>query len=65
MFAISRTPLWPADHPPRKGGDQLCFSLSPFFSAAELAARPKLPISPLAGEMSGRTEGGASAPYLS
>ncbi|TPJ35450.1 lytic murein transglycosylase [Mesorhizobium sp. B2-8-3] len=65
MFAIVRTPLWPAGHLPRKGGDQLCFSLSPFFSAAELAARPKLPISPLAGEMSGRTEGGAWAPYLS
>ncbi|PBB21545.1 lytic murein transglycosylase [Mesorhizobium sp. WSM4313] len=61
MLAILRTPLWPSGHLPRKGGDQLCFSISPIFSVAELAATPKLPISPLAGEMSGRTEGGALA----
>jgi hypothetical protein len=27
-----------------------------------VTARPKLPISPLEGEMSGRTEGGAKVP---
>ncbi|PBC02928.1 lytic murein transglycosylase [Mesorhizobium sp. WSM3860] len=55
------TPLWPAGHLPRKGGDQL--SLRPFkiTSVAEGAASPKLPISPLEGEMSGGTEGGAWA----
>jgi len=52
------TPLWPAGHLPRKGGDQLTAMLSPIAGVAGWATRPKLPISPLAGEMSGRTEGG-------
>ncbi|RWC24399.1 MAG: hypothetical protein EOS56_13390 [Mesorhizobium sp.] len=52
------TPLWPAGHLPRKGGDRLVRWLSPITSVAGWATRLKLPISPLAGEMSGRTEGG-------
>ncbi|PBB13561.1 hypothetical protein CK231_13885 [Mesorhizobium loti] len=52
-------PLCPAGHLPHKGGDQMPRWLSPIFSAAELSGAPKLPISPLVGEMSGRTEGGA------
>ncbi|RVD60444.1 lytic murein transglycosylase [Mesorhizobium sp. M2D.F.Ca.ET.185.01.1.1] len=56
------TPLWPAGHLPRKGGDQLSSRPSLISNAAELGEAPKLPISPLAGEMSGRTEGGAWAP---
>ncbi len=53
------TPLCPAGHLPRKGGDQLSRRLSPIVSIAELSSAPKPPISPLVGEMSGRTEGGA------
>ncbi|TPK16201.1 lytic murein transglycosylase [Mesorhizobium sp. B2-5-7] len=55
------TPLWPAGHLPRKGGDRMSYLLSPISSAEENAPALKLPISPLAGEMSGRTEGGALA----
>ncbi len=33
--------------------------LSPIANVAEMGGTPKPPISPLAGEMSGRTEGGA------
>ncbi|RWA74391.1 MAG: lytic murein transglycosylase [Mesorhizobium sp.] len=65
MLALRPTPLCPAGHLPRKGGDRTPFPLSPIFNLAELAAGPKLPISPLAGEMSGRTERGAWAPCLS
>ncbi|MEO5756940.1 MAG: nitrate reductase [Mesorhizobium sp.] len=55
------TPLWPAGHLPRKGGDQLAPRLSPISSAVEWAVSPTLPISPLAGEMAGRPEGGVQA----
>ncbi|TIP27682.1 MAG: lytic murein transglycosylase [Mesorhizobium sp.] len=65
MLAFRRTPLWPAGHLPRKGGDQMSLPLSPIANGAGCATRSKLPISPLAGEMSGRTEGGAWAPCLS
>jgi assimilatory nitrate reductase catalytic subunit len=54
------TPLCPAGHLPRKGGDQLIAMLSPITGVAGLATKSKLPISPLAGEMSGRTEGGVT-----
>jgi hypothetical protein len=54
-----RTPLCPAGHLPRKGGDRPAVSVSPIAKVAEEAVSTKLPISPLAGEMSGRTEGGA------
>ncbi|TIN20380.1 MAG: hypothetical protein E5Y31_23030, partial [Mesorhizobium sp.] len=52
------TPLCPAGHLPRKGGDRPSWLLALICSAARKVARQKLPISPLAGEMSGRTEGG-------
>ncbi|TPL77460.1 lytic murein transglycosylase [Mesorhizobium sp. B2-3-15] len=55
------TPLWPAGHLPRKGGDRMTFPPSPIASAATKAPQAKLPISPLAGEMAGRPEGGAWA----
>ncbi|GLS31463.1 hypothetical protein GCM10007937_31730 [Mesorhizobium albiziae] len=51
-------PLCPAGHLPHKGGDWPATFPSPTFNVAERAATPKLPISPLVGEMSGRTEGG-------
>ncbi|PBB44548.1 lytic murein transglycosylase [Mesorhizobium sp. WSM3866] len=53
------TPLWPAGHLPRKGGDQLIFPVSPVANTARFAAAKELPISALAGEMAGRAEGGA------
>ncbi|RUX25537.1 hypothetical protein EOA13_27110 [Mesorhizobium sp. M7A.F.Ca.US.011.01.1.1] len=52
------TPLCPAGHLPRKGGDRMSFLLSPIANDVGRAPQLKLPISPLAGEMSGRTEGG-------
>ncbi|PSJ61785.1 hypothetical protein C7I84_09295 [Mesorhizobium ephedrae] len=60
MFAFLHTPLCPAGHLPHKGGDWLSSPLSPIANVAGWAAMSKLPISPLVGEMSGRTEGGAS-----
>ncbi|TIN30405.1 MAG: hypothetical protein E5Y31_07615 [Mesorhizobium sp.] len=53
------TPLWPAGHLPRKEGDRPSSRLSPITNFARGVRPTKLPISPLAGEMSGRTEGGA------
>jgi assimilatory nitrate reductase catalytic subunit len=55
------TPLWPAGHLPRKGGDRMSHRPSPIASDAGDMPAPKLPISPLAGEMAGRPEGGAWA----
>jgi assimilatory nitrate reductase catalytic subunit len=52
------TPLWPAGHLPRKGGDQMSRTLSPIINVAGSAPPMERLISPLAGEMSGRTEGG-------
>ncbi|RWL94122.1 MAG: lytic murein transglycosylase [Mesorhizobium sp.] len=56
--AFRHTPLCPAGHLPRKGGDQTSRWLSPISNAGGKAPSAPLPISPLAGEMSGRTEGG-------
>ncbi|ODT06110.1 MAG: hypothetical protein ABS58_12860 [Mesorhizobium sp. SCN 65-20] len=52
------TPLWPAGHLPRKGGDRQ-FGRGRFTCdfGDELGRLPQL-ISPLAGEMAGRPEGG-------
>ncbi|AZO01592.1 lytic murein transglycosylase [Mesorhizobium sp. M9A.F.Ca.ET.002.03.1.2] len=52
-------PLCPAGHLPLKGGD---YRSTAFANHKRWRAggAPKLPISPLEGEMSGRTEGGAS-----
>ena len=47
---LDATPLWPAGHLPRKGGDQ--------------QLRRHRVISPLEGEMAGRPEGGRTACYL-
>ncbi|AZV23621.1 lytic murein transglycosylase [Mesorhizobium sp. M7A.F.Ce.TU.012.03.2.1] len=52
-------PLWPAGHLPLKGGDRMSLRLSPIFYAEAGVPPTKSPISPLEGEMSGRTEGGA------
>ncbi|TPJ71227.1 hypothetical protein FJ419_29055 [Mesorhizobium sp. B2-6-2] len=41
------------------GGDQPSSRLSPIAHVTGLSGAPKPPISPLVGEMSGRTEGGA------
>ncbi|RWC94246.1 MAG: hypothetical protein E5V58_06435 [Mesorhizobium sp.] len=60
--AFCPTPLCPAGHLPRKGGDWISSSLSPIADAAGRAPLARLPISPLAGEMAGRPEGGAQAP---
>ncbi|MER8435610.1 molybdopterin-dependent oxidoreductase [Mesorhizobium sp. M1393] len=55
------TPLWPTGHLPSKGGDRLSPRPSLISNAARGEPAPKLPISPLAGEMAGRPEGGAQA----
>ncbi len=57
--ALYVAPLCPAGHLPRKGGDQSS-SMAAFNSATLTIWRKRTcqPISPLAGEMSGRTEGG-------
>ncbi|RVC46929.1 MAG: lytic murein transglycosylase [Mesorhizobium sp.] len=60
--ALYGAPLWPAGHLPLKGGDRLSHLLSPITNVARRMPWTKLPISPLEGEMSGRTEGGALAP---
>ena len=58
------TPLCPAGHLPRKGGDwQLRRQFLPGKLCNWRKPRRHL-ISPLAGEMSGRTEGGAQARHL-
>ncbi|TPM50622.1 lytic murein transglycosylase [Mesorhizobium sp. B2-3-2] len=59
---VAPTPLWPAGHLPLKGGDRTSLRLSLITDIATPAVTSKLPISPLEGEMSGRTEGGALAP---
>ncbi|RWN23393.1 MAG: lytic murein transglycosylase [Mesorhizobium sp.] len=60
--AILRAPLCPAGHLPLKGGDRLSSRLSTISSVTRLSGAPKLPISPLEGEMPGRAEGGAVPP---
>ncbi|TPJ16640.1 hypothetical protein FJW04_11255 [Mesorhizobium sp. B2-7-3] len=60
MACCLGTPLWPADHLPRKGGDQMSLWLSPITSSEEGAASVKPLISPVAGEMAGRPEGGVT-----
>ncbi len=52
------TPLCPAGHLPLEGGDRLSSMRSPISSVARKAGPPKLPISPLEGEMPGKAEGG-------
>ena len=58
-FEAFHTPLCPAGHLPLKGGDRLSAAPSPTSSVAGRAAKKAAgSISPLEGEMSGRTEGG-------
>ncbi|RVD49558.1 lytic murein transglycosylase [Mesorhizobium sp. M7A.F.Ca.ET.027.03.2.1] len=59
MTSRLNAPLCPAGHLPLKGGDRLFFPLSPITKVVKRVPSTKLPISPLEGEMSGRTEGGA------
>ncbi|TIO66424.1 MAG: lytic murein transglycosylase [Mesorhizobium sp.] len=59
-----RAPLCPAGHLPLKGGDWISPRLSTIFKAAKKAPSAKPPISPLEGEMSGRTEGGVCTPAV-
>jgi hypothetical protein len=59
MLAPFVAPLCPAGHLPHKGGDQPASRIPPIAHVKEKSASPKLLISPLVGEMSGRTEGGA------
>ncbi|TPI58769.1 hypothetical protein FJ420_32885, partial [Mesorhizobium sp. B3-1-3] len=54
------TPLWPAGHLPRKGRDRTSRGPSLIPNADRKEPAPKLPISPLEGEMPGRAERGAS-----
>ncbi|NKM14247.1 hypothetical protein E0I74_03015 [Rhizobium laguerreae] len=61
------TPLCPAGHLPHKGGDRYAAPASPNKDRRSVRYRVDwerrailLPISPLVGEMSGRTEGGGS-----
>ncbi|TPJ40603.1 hypothetical protein FJ471_33885, partial [Mesorhizobium sp. B2-7-1] len=56
-----RTPLCPAGHLPLEGGDWLSLPLSPIAKADRWPPSHELLISPLGGEMSGRTERGAWA----
>jgi hypothetical protein len=52
-------PLCPAGHLPHKGGDQSLNRRAFFRNVDGSAEKATCPISPLVGEMSGRTEGGA------
>ncbi|RWL38392.1 MAG: hypothetical protein EOR60_32350, partial [Mesorhizobium sp.] len=54
-MALEHPPLACRPSPPQ-GGRSSARPLSPIANVARLARRSKLPISPLAGEMSGRTE---------
>ncbi|PWJ94732.1 hypothetical protein C8D77_1011418 [Mesorhizobium loti] len=64
MVALGHPPLACRPSPPQ-GGRLRAQSLSPISYFARRGEAPKLPISPLAGEMSGRTEGGAKELGLS
>ncbi|TIL71771.1 MAG: hypothetical protein E5Y65_24655 [Mesorhizobium sp.] len=61
---LYETPLCPAGHLPLTGGDWMSPQLSLISKVGKWALSAKQPISPLEGEMSGRTEGGALAPCL-
>ncbi|MCV3205975.1 hypothetical protein OHD62_04500 [Mesorhizobium sp. YC-39] len=63
--ALYGASLCPAGHLPHEGGDRMSRLLSPITNIEGRAAALKLPISPLVGEMSGRTEGGAKERDLS
>ncbi|TBN12422.1 hypothetical protein EYC79_13240 [Agrobacterium cavarae] len=52
----THNPLCPVARLPLKGEDRLVFTLSPFADGRGAAWACLFPISPLEGEMSGRTE---------
>jgi hypothetical protein len=54
-------PLCPAGHLPLKGGDRQLRLSSLSCKVGDLPVQGGRPISPLEGEMSGRTEGGVNA----
>jgi hypothetical protein len=58
-------PLWPAGHLPRKGGDHSRRRPSTCNERKGAGAMVERLISPLAGEMAGRPEGGAKDRDLS
>src|SRR5262245_41623893 len=59
MSARFIAPLWAAAHLPLKGGDWLSLTVSPVADVAGWRNSNGQRISPLVGELSGRTEGGA------
>src|SRR5262245_59017823 len=63
MSAPYVAPLWPASHLPRKGGDHSRRSRHSSCSVADWRNQSGRLISPLAGEMAGRPEGGAKGTY--
>src|SRR5262245_26590804 len=66
LCGVLQTPLWPAGHLPLKGalkgGDWLPSTVSPVSHVISWRKQSGSPISPLEGEMSGRTEGGSEVP---
>ncbi|RVD58956.1 hypothetical protein EN828_18980 [Mesorhizobium sp. M2D.F.Ca.ET.185.01.1.1] len=56
---VRGAPLCPAGHLPHKGGDWQLRRRPPFCHAGDWRKSARHLISPQAGEMSGRTEGGA------
>ncbi|RUX73903.1 hypothetical protein EN925_31665 [Mesorhizobium sp. M7A.F.Ca.US.006.04.2.1] len=59
-FAPYGAPLCPAGHLPLKGGDRLLRRCAHSRDVGDWRKQWGYPISPLEGEMSGRTEGGAT-----
>ncbi|RWH74543.1 MAG: hypothetical protein EOR72_12310 [Mesorhizobium sp.] len=59
MSALCGAPLWPAGHLPHLGGDWQFGRPARLANVSDWRNRLRRPISPLVGEMSGRTEGGA------
>ncbi|RCS23526.1 lytic murein transglycosylase [Phyllobacterium salinisoli] len=58
--SVRLAPLCPAGHLPRRGGDWLTLLSQPIVKRVRLAPRVyEGVISPLAGEMAGKPEGGA------
>ena len=61
--ALYGAPLCPAGHLPLKGGDRQLRRRRSSCNVEDWRSRRRRPISPLEGEMSGRTEGGAKERY--
>ncbi|RST87210.1 hypothetical protein EJC49_06745 [Aquibium carbonis] len=60
MPALHGAPLCPAGHLPHEGGDRQCRRWRFPCNVGDWRNPSCRPISPLVGEMSGRTEGGAT-----